>query len=199
MSDINHNNHPNDNNSEPVSWNRRMMGVGWTVSVVGCLFIVVFLWGLIAGWFSLSGNSTDDSLALTVAVNTDEVAESAGAAVKVISEAGDKVAVASDTTVVDGTILSVGQSGQNYIISVIPKPDEKAELNKESVTTPVEYVATDATKYEGEAAEAKDLVTGDIVQVVYREDTEKEKRYALKVTESVKTEEEEVAAAQEKK
>lgn len=199
MSDNNYNYHPEEHESEPISWNRRMMGVGWTVSIVGSLFIVVFLWGLIAGWFTISGDSTEDSIALTVAVNTDEVAESAGAAAEAVSEAGDKVAVASDTTVVDGTIVAVGESGQNYIISVTPKPDEKAELNEESKTIPVEYVATDATKFEGEAAEANDLETGDVIQVVYREDTEKEKRFALKVTESVKTEEEEVAAAQAKK
>ncbi|HCS53649.1 hypothetical protein [Rubinisphaera sp.] len=199
MTGTNRNNHPEDYNSEPISWNRRMMGVGWTVSIVGCLFIVVFLWGLIAGWFSIRGDSTEDSLALTVAVNTDEVVESAGAAAEVVSETSDKVAVASDTTVIDGTIVAVGESGQNYIISVMPKPDEKAEINEEFKSAPVEYVATDATIFEGEAAEAKDLVTGDVVQVVYREDTEKDKRFALKVTESVKTEEEEVAAAQAKK
>ncbi|TWT61890.1 hypothetical protein [Rubinisphaera italica] len=199
MSGSNRNNHPEEHESETISWNRRMMGVGWTVSIVGCLFIVVFLWGLIAGWFSISGDSTDDSIALTVAVNTDEVAASAGAAAEAVSETSDKVSVASDTTVIDGTIVAVGESGQNYIISLIPKPDEKAELNEESKTIPVEYVATDATKFEGEATEAKDLETGDVIQMVYREDTEKEKRFALKVTESVKTEQEEVAAAQAKK
>ncbi|MCG6154241.1 hypothetical protein [Rubinisphaera margarita] len=171
-----------------TTWNWRMMQIGWTVSISSVVLLIVFVVGLFSGWFWMDGDVTDDSIALTVAVNTDEVAESADAAAEAVTQTGEQVEVLSNSEVIEGTVISVGRSGGDRILNVQPRPDED-DAEKREPSPPWEIVMTSATEFAGDAEAVEDLVNGDKVRVVYRDDDKKKSRFALRVTEGAREEE----------
>lgn len=164
-----------------------MMQIGWTFSISAAILLIVFVVGLFSGWFWVDGDVTDDSIALTVAVNTDEIAESADAAAEAVTQTGEQVEVLSNSEVIEGTVVSVGTSGDDKVLNVQPAPDED-DADEGEPSPPWEIVMTSATEFAGDAEAAEDLQTGDNVRVVYRDDDKKKSRFALRVTEGAREE-----------
>jgi len=158
--------HRQDKEDQPT-WNERMTQVGWGFSICGCLLLILLVVGLFLNWFDIDGISNDKQVGLAVAVNTEEVAESADSVSESVAQTSESAEVMSQTEVVDGLLLSVGKNGEDFRLNVKPKQgdndDDASEL------TPMEIKVGEHTTFEGEAAKVQDLDEDDPVRIVYRE------------------------------